>query len=136
MNTIPVSASDPFERMTRQMARMMEQIHKRQFVKFQTGETAWPALNVYETNSEYSVCADLPGVDPKAIAVEIKEGRLRIAGRREVPQPSSQRSGIHVMEIDHGPFLREIDMPNDVDEEHIEAAYETGFLWIRLPKKP
>jgi HSP20 family protein len=41
---------------------------------------------------------------------------------------------IHVMEIDHGPFCREVDVPENVDKERISATHRNGLLWIELPK--
>ncbi len=42
----------------------------------------------------------------------------------------------HLMEIDHGPFLRSVEVPSSVDVEAINAKYRSGLLWILLPKKP
>ena len=38
------------------------------------------------------------------------------------------------MEIDHGAFSREVELPHDVDKERINAVYREGMLWIELPK--
>jgi HSP20 family molecular chaperone IbpA len=39
------------------------------------------------------------------------------------------------MEIDHGPFCREVELPADVAHEHVSATHLNGLLWIQLPKK-
>jgi HSP20 family molecular chaperone IbpA len=39
------------------------------------------------------------------------------------------------MEIDHGPFVREVELPDDIDHEAIRATYRVGLLWIELPKR-
>jgi HSP20 family molecular chaperone IbpA len=45
-----------------------------------------------------------------------------------------RRIRIHLMEIDHGSFCREVELPEDVDRERISATYRNGMLWIELPK--
>jgi HSP20 family molecular chaperone IbpA len=39
------------------------------------------------------------------------------------------------MEIDHGPFARNVELPSDVHHEQISASYRNGLLWIEIPKK-
>ena len=45
-----------------------------------------------------------------------------------------KRVRIHLMEIDHGSFCREVELPEDVDRDRIAANYRNGMLWIELPK--
>ena len=45
-----------------------------------------------------------------------------------------RRVRIHLMEIDHGAFCREVELPEDIDRERISANYRNGMLWIELPK--
>ena len=51
------------------------------------------------------------------------------------PGESHPKLRVHLMEIDHGPFCREVELPADVDRERIGAAHRNGLLWIELPKK-
>ena len=48
--------------------------------------------------------------------------------------PEHRRVRIHLMEIDHGAFCREVELPEDVDRDRIIANYRNGMLWIELPK--
>jgi HSP20 family molecular chaperone IbpA len=41
---------------------------------------------------------------------------------------------VHLMEIDHGPFTREVELPPDADKAGISASYRNGMLWIEIPK--
>ena len=45
-----------------------------------------------------------------------------------------RRVRIHLMEIDHGSFCREVELPEDVDRDRIVANYRNGMLWVELPK--
>jgi HSP20 family protein len=83
------------------------------------------------------VCVDLAGVDKEKIDVEVVEQRLTLKGNRAVPTcaQNGQRPRLHLMEIDHGPFAREVELPQDVRQDKINAKYVDGMLWIELPKK-
>jgi HSP20 family protein len=139
------TASEPgFPSIQRQMQRLMEQMQKN-FFNFCPSETWTPPVNLYETDTVYIVCVDLAGVDKHKIDVLISNQKLTLRGSRLVPLPPGATDGnpdshpakmrVHVMEIDHGPFCREVDLPADVAHEQIEAAHINGLLWIEIPKK-
>ncbi|MBC7782421.1 MAG: Hsp20/alpha crystallin family protein, partial [Burkholderiales bacterium] len=107
---------------------------------FAPADTWTPNVNLYEGDGCYLVCVDLSGVDKEQIDVVVQEQRLKLTGRREVPmaEPTEAcrpRVRIHLMEIDHGAFSREVELPEDVDQGKIAASFTNGLLWIELPKK-
>jgi HSP20 family protein len=69
------------------------------------------------------------------------EGRVRLRGNRAVPmwtegtENTNMRVRMHLMEIDHGSFARDVELPEDVHRDHINAHYRDGMLWIELPRK-
>ena len=140
------TASEPnFASVQRQMQRIMEQMQKG-FFNFCPSETWTPNVNLYESDTAYIVCVDLAGVDKEKIHVVVEHQKLTLRGARLVPtfpeidgQPPAgehhPKLRVHVMEIDHGPFCREVELPADVDRDRIEAAHRNGLLWIELPKK-
>jgi HSP20 family protein len=141
------TASEPnFASVQRQMQRLMEQMQKG-FFNFCPTETWTPNVNLYENDTAYVVCVDLAGVDKEKIEVVVEHQKLTLRGARVVPtMPDNDgqhaaagdhhpKLRVHVMEIDHGPFCREVELPADVDRERIEAAHRNGLLWIELPKK-
>jgi HSP20 family protein len=109
------------------------------FYGFCPRETWAPAVNLYETTESYLVCVDLAGVVKDEIELSVERHRLMVRGTRAVPQQeedeSAARLRIHLMEIDHGPFCREVELPDNILEAKIEAVYRDGLLWITLPKK-
>ena len=138
------TAADPsFSNMSRQANKLIEQMQKSYF-NFCPSETWTPSVNLYETYDAYLVCADLAGVDKEKIEVEVNGQVLKLRGTRAVPtheeaviEPGVQgprRVRIHLMEIDHGGFCREVELPEDVDKDRIAANYRNGMLWIELPK--
>jgi HSP20 family protein len=128
-----------FGQAVRQMSKMMEQIQKG-FCSFSANEVWTPAVNLYEMEGIYLVCVDLAGVDKEKIDLSIVEGRLKLRGERPTPVPPPPgspptRVRMHLLEIDHGQFYREVDLPDDVAHDRIKASYNNGMLWIELPKK-
>lgn len=135
-----VATEQPFGHLARQMNKLVDQLHKG-FFSFCPAEAWTPAVNVYENDVAYLVCVDLAGVEKEKIDVTVIDGQLRLRGARSVPvlpeqhrEDASHRLRVHLMEIDHGPFSREVDLPNDVDRDRISASYRNGLLWIELPK--
>lgn len=136
------SGEQHFGSMIRQMGKMMDQFHKG-FFNFCPSETWTPTVNVYENDAAYLVVVDLAGVDKEKIDVIVHDNQLRLRGQRVAPLPGgvdpetaqAQRLKVLAMEIDHGPFCREVGLPADVDQSRIAATYQNGMLWVELPKR-
>ena len=121
--------------------KLLEQLQNKGYYGFFSNENWTPNVNLYETEMAYLVCCDLAGVDKEKIDIEVIDGRLRLRGNRIVPMrtdtadPPGSRVRVHLMEIDHGSFARDVELPEDVHHERINARYRDGMLWIELPKK-
>jgi len=137
---LQIMGEEGFGKVVRKMTSMMDQLQKG-FFNFCSAETWQPTVNLYETEDAYLVCVDLAGVDKDKIDLAVVGNQLTLRGARPTPVPpsesedSSKRVRVHLMEIDHGAFCREVDLPNDVDREKVAAAYRNGMLWVQLPKK-
>ena len=142
MSVICTNEPPPFGNLARQMGKLVDQFQKGYF-NFMPGENWTPNVNLYETESAYLVCVDLAGVDKEKIDLTVADQRLKIKGARPVPSNAQseeadlqgRRVRVHLMEIDHGAFCREVELPNDVNNEQIIATYRNGMLWVELPKK-
>jgi HSP20 family protein len=139
--TVEVASEPPFGSVARQMNKLVDQMNKG-YYNFLPNETWTPSVNLYETETAYVVCVDLAGVDKEKIDLTVVDQRLRLRGARAVPiQPDGEsemqnkRVKVHLMEIDHGGFSREVELPHDVEHDKINANYRNGMLWIELPKK-
>ena len=100
------------------------------------GGTWQPSLNAYRCEKCIKVCFDLAGVDKDRIDIQIEPGRLVVRGVRKAPEPDSGEPlprQILAMEIDHGPFLRELRLPAEVLSDEVTAEHRNGLLWINLP---
>ena len=99
---------------------------------------AWaPSINLYEDSVAYYAVADLAGVSPKDMELRVEKEALVLVGRRETPEPAEPTGSVclHLMEVDHGPFCRRLNLPPDADAPATEASYRNGLLWIHIPKK-
>lgn len=135
---LDLAAEPPFKAAARQMSGMLDAMQKG-YYGFYRNETWTPAVNLYENKTTYLVCVDLSGVDKTKIHLEVVDHRLTIRGTREVPNHPDRAEAagkvrVHLMEIDHGGFNREVELPIDVAHETISATYRDGLLWIELPK--
>jgi HSP20 family protein len=99
-----------------------------------TAEKRWhPQTDVVETDDEYMVVMDLANVRQEDIKLTYEAGVLTVSGiRRELHV--SQKRHYHKMEIDFGPFERRIKISARIADNSIKAAYENGFLIIKLKK--
>jgi HSP20 family protein len=108
-----------------------------QFCQF--AQPAWqPAINAYRCETCVRVCVDLAGVEKSLIDLTVEPQRLRLHGTREVPEPSDAEGRALqtiAMEIDYGPFERELQLPSEIDVDGVTAEQQNGLLWIILPLK-
>jgi len=98
------------------------------------GLRTWsPAIDVAENDQEFTVRAEIPGIDPKELEVSITGNQLVLAGEKK---ESTERKGkdFYQTESRYGAFRRAIPLPQSVDPEHVEAEYANGVVTIHLKK--
>ena len=96
---------------------------------------AWiPAVDIYETDDDLVVKAELPGVEKDQIGVEVKGGVLTLRGERK-HEKDVKEENYHRIERGYGNFLRSFALPASVEEEKVSARLTGGVLEIHLPKK-
>jgi HSP20 family protein len=126
-----------FDEWSRKIHDIMDEMQKRDYVHFTDSGTWQPATNVYETRDAYYICAELAGVRERQINVEcLEQSRITIAGSRAQPRPGNVDGplSVHALEIDEGAFRREIDLPEPINVDKLEATYNEGYLWITAPR--
>ena len=92
-----------------------------------------PFINVNESDIEYTVSMDLPGVEKKDLKVNISEGMMTVIGERKSGMPAKDNLCI-LQEISHGTFQRSFELSNAVQEDKIMARFKNGVLNLRIPK--
>lgn len=95
---------------------------------------AWrPPVEVYETDTELVVSAEIGGIDESQVEVSVDDQVLAIRGER-APIGCDDRRRIHTMGIAYGPFAADIFIPFTINHDAISAEYDAGILTIRLPR--
>jgi HSP20 family protein len=110
--------------------------HAQTFLAASRGARWQPAINVFRCDRAFCICIDLAGVAKEEITLLVEPGLLVVRGTRTSPEPKpdhGQTVRVLAMEIDSGPFERELRLPPEVDIEQVTAEQEDGLLWIRLP---
>lgn len=93
-----------------------------------------PAVDIFETENELVVKADLPDVHEKDIDVRVENNTLTIRGERKFNSEVHEDSYLRV-ERAYGTFTRSFSLPNTVNTEGIQAEYRNGVLSVRMPKR-
>jgi HSP20 family protein len=128
---------DPFEN----LATLQEQVN-RLFEPPSTSRraessnlTTWaPAVDIYETENELVVKADLPDVDEKDLDLRVENNMLNIRGKRNFEQKVKEDNYLRI-ERTYGSFSRSFSLPTTVNTEGIKAQYKNGVLTVELPKR-
>jgi HSP20 family protein len=123
-----------FERMRRQMDELFGDVFDRAGVTTRRRHGFTPAVDVYYMDDppRAVVKAELAGIDPESIGLEIQGRELVLAGHRQSATDDASRV-YQQLEIEHGPFRRVIELGVDVVPDEARAIYEDGMLRIELP---
>ncbi|UCG89478.1 MAG: Hsp20/alpha crystallin family protein [Gemmatimonadota bacterium] len=130
---------DPFremeevaDRFTRLLQRRPEAAPTRDREDITTADWV-PAVDVSETDAEYLVKAELPGIKKEDVKLTVSEGRLTLRGERQ-HKKEEKTEKLHRVERAYGSFVRSFTLPDDVDEAKLSADYSDGVLRVHLPK--
>jgi HSP20 family protein len=124
---------NPFEEMT-SLRDAMNQLVAESFVRPHGGHNAiQPAVNLYETDSEYVLKVSAPGFNPDNFEITAQQNVLTIQGHTQEEQ-QEEGARYHVREQRFGEFLRTVRFPTLIDTEKIQASLANGILTVRVPK--
>ncbi|MEW6159467.1 MAG: Hsp20/alpha crystallin family protein [Verrucomicrobiota bacterium] len=119
-----------------ELVEIVHQLTHVHFTRCARPATWQPSLNAYRSAQGYVICLDLAGVDRAQIDLQVESRRLLLRGHRDPPDPAGAEHKVLqvlAMEIDYGPFEREIALPDEVDAAAVTAEQRNGLLWIFLP---
>ena len=96
---------------------------------------AWvPAIDVSESEEEITVKADIPGISPEKLDIQIKNDVLTLRGETREEKEEKGKT-FHRVERRSGTFQRSLALPSSVDVEKVSASHKEGVLTILLPKR-
>jgi HSP20 family protein len=96
------------------------------------GAEWWPEIEVAEREGKIVITADLPGLKPDDIEVDVNRGELTIKGERRNEHEEKDERYYH-RERRYGAFVRTIPLPEGVDPEKVEASFKNGVLEVVVP---
>jgi HSP20 family protein len=91
-----------------------------------------PAMDIFETDQQITVLADMPGVKAQDLAIDLRENTLTLSGN--VESPEGEREEELLREYRTGNYYRQFTLSEGIDQSKIEAALKDGVLRLRLPK--
>ena len=92
-----------------------------------------PAMDLVETDTDYVLRADLPGLSEGDVKLELEENVLTISGERKSEQ-EQRKAGYYRVERSFGSFRRSLTLPEGVDAGAIKATFDNGVLEVRVRK--
>ncbi len=121
------------ERMNRLFDETLQRNRSRDEEDFSAG--LWsPPVDIYETENEIVLKAELPEIDQKDIEIKVEDNTLTVRGERKFEQ-ETKKENYHRIERAYGKFSRSFSLPNTIDQEKIKATYKDGILKLVMPKK-
>lgn len=97
------------------------------------GQGFSPAIDIKETENEFVVKAEIPGIDQKDLSVSLSGDVLTISGEKK-EEKEEKGENVHRVERSFGSFCRSFTLPGEIQEDKIEAKYKNGILTLTLPK--
>ena len=92
-----------------------------------------PSVDIGEDDKSFLVTADVPGLKPEDIDIQVENNVLTLRGERK-QESKTERKGYHRIERQYGSFQRSFTLPEGVDADKIEAKVEHGTLTLTIPK--
>lgn len=140
--SVPVRREDEHDTLLdlrSQMNRMFDQFFERPFGLgsfFGEQELAGvfaPQLDVTETDKAITISAELPGLEPENIDISLDRNVLTISGEKRA-EKEEKGARYYRLERSYGSFCRSIPLPDEVEEDKIDATFKRGVLTVKLPK--
>lgn len=137
---IPIrrSGMDPIRKFKDEFDNVFDRFFKEPFFSDSSlfrKDSFLPVCNIEEKDKQYLIEAEMPGVDPDNIEIEIDGKQLSIKGTKEEKvETEDEEKQMHMVERSYGSFYRSFTLPDNIDPDNITADYKNGVLYIDIPK--
>lgn len=129
---------DPFRDLVtlrEKMNRLFEDFYPAQGEERDLVASSWtPAVDIFETEHELVLTAELPGLEDKDIEIKVEDNTLTLKGERKFEKETKEEN-YHRVERSYGSFYRSFSIPAYIDQDKIKAEHDHGILKVSLPKK-
>jgi len=93
-----------------------------------------PAVDIQETDTQYRIAVEVPGVEEKDIQITLDNDVLVVRGEKRQEQEKKE-GGFHRIERSYGSFQRALNLPGDANQDSIKANFKNGVLTITMDKR-
>jgi HSP20 family protein len=90
-----------------------------------------PAVDIFESEESLVLVADMPGVSPENVSIDIRDNQLSLRGTVEIEETKER---VHIEEYGIGDYYRQFSLGRAIDQSRIEASMRNGVLTLTLPK--
>jgi HSP20 family protein len=129
---------DPFRDLVtlrEKMNRLFEEAYSTRGEERDLVSCSWsPSVDIYETEQELVLTAEVPGIEDNNIEIKIEDNTLTLKGERKF-EKETEEENYHRIERAYGSFYRSFSLPPHINQDKIEAEHENGVLKITMPKK-
>jgi HSP20 family protein len=93
-----------------------------------------PAVDIYETDENLVLQAELPGISPDDVDIRIEDNTLYLKGERKF-EKEVKEGNLHRVERSYGTFTRSFTLPGSINVDKVKAEYKNGILTLTMPKR-
>ena len=132
---------NPLAAMRAEMDRVFDSFLGHGSVRFpwlagaENNDAVMPSIDVRESETEFVVEAELPGMDEKDVSVTLNNGVLTLKGEKK-SEREEKKNDYHLTERSYGSFQRSFEVADTIDADKVKAGFERGVLKVTLPKRP
>jgi HSP20 family protein len=127
--------ADPFTSLQREIDRLFDDFTRALPAPTFTASELTPSIDVTETDKQFEITAELPGLEEKDVQVNVADNVLTIQGEKKAAKEEKDKS-YRIFERRYGSFMRSLELPNGVDADAIKATLTNGVLNVIIPKTP
>lgn len=129
----PLMLWTPFREMDEMFSRFQRSLRRVPLEDDQLMASWSPAVDIAETDKEYRLKVELPGIKKEDLKIEVQNGMLCLSGERKVEKEEKDET-YHRIERAYGSFSRSFSLPENVATDKIEAKCQDGVVNVHLPK--
>lgn len=131
------SEMDPVNSLRREMDRMLEDFTRGWNLPQAGAAFQTPRVDVAETEKGLEITAELPGMAPEDITLDVADGVLTLQAERKAEnETKDEKKQYHLVERSYGKYLRRFALPFQAANDQIEAKFDKGVLHIAIPRPP
>jgi HSP20 family protein len=95
-------------------------------------ESFWPAIDVYEEKGNLNIRADMPGMKPEDVKIEVSDNSITLSGERK-QEEEEHGEGYYHSERSYGAFHRTVPLPEGAETDKAKAEFHDGELKVQIP---